>query len=338
LESVQDEWHAQETGGTESGAPGCVIRSSQKGSWCNPLLTFSTLQNSLDHLIRQEFSVGREKSENRPVYKQEEPVEKIEKQEMPQDTELIRKWISSSVPSTSGVDDEDEDELPAHDRLTWEAAIQHARPKILTTKLSIRIPFLKNELLPLIKREKSPSSSEISELLKVLFQTIPRYEDAESRKAVISVVVALIEENDGISSGQSPAGIRSSVIKWISQEASKSCGKSHGGSCSAASTRLALLVWTALLLENWFSSSSHDASITTLVNALGSLLDSMQDPLLNRPAFQKSANVIVRRAIRNVSFFSLIQPFKITSPSRLTLISSRFYLRIKQKFPSFSKS
>ncbi|PLW51845.1 hypothetical protein PCASD_00862 [Puccinia coronata f. sp. avenae] len=218
---------------------------------------------------------------------------------MPQDTELIRKWISSSVPSTSGVDDEDEDELPAHDRLTWEAAIQHARPKILTTKLSIRIPFLKNELLPLIKREKSPSSSEISELLKVLFQTIPRYEDAESRKAVISVVVALIEENDGISSGQSPAGIRSSVIKWISQEASKSCGKSHGGSCSAASTRLALLVWTALLLENWFSSSSHDASITTLVNALGSLLDSMQDPLLNRPAFQKSANVIVRRAIRN---------------------------------------
>ncbi|KNZ52619.1 hypothetical protein VP01_34g8 [Puccinia sorghi] len=216
---------------------------------------------------------------------------------MPQEKELIRKWISSSVASTSGLDDEDEDDLPVQDRLTWQVAVEQARPKILTTKLSVRLPFLKNELLPLVRREKAPSASEISELLKVLFQTIPRYDDTESRKAVICVMITLIEENDEISADKPASGVRSIIIKWISQEVSKSCGKSHGGSGSAASTRLALLVWTASLLENSFCNSRE--SVPTLVNALGSLLDSMQDSLHNRPAFQKSAMVIVRRTIRN---------------------------------------
>ncbi|KAH9466353.1 hypothetical protein Pst134EB_001408 [Puccinia striiformis f. sp. tritici] len=223
---------------------------------------------------------------------------------MAPDKELIRKWISSSVASTSGIDDDDEDDLPVPDRLTWEAASQQARPKIITTKLSIRIPFLKDELLPLIRRDKSPSVAETSALLKVLFQTIPRYDDTESRKAVISVLIALIEENDELSAETSSSGLRSTVIRWISQEASKCCGKSHGGSCSAASTRLALLVWTASLLENSFShlvnkSSQDSSSITTMVNTLATLLDSMQDPQDNRPAFQKSGIVMARRTIRN---------------------------------------
>ncbi|KAI7966942.1 hypothetical protein MJO29_000219 [Puccinia striiformis f. sp. tritici] len=223
---------------------------------------------------------------------------------MAPDKELIRKWISSSVASTSGIDDDDADDLPVPDRLTWEAASQQARPKIITTKLSIRIPFLKDELLPLIRRDKSPSVAETSALLKVLFQTIPRYDDTESRKAVISVLIALIEENDELSAETSSSGLRSTVIRWISQEASKCCGKSHGGSCSAASTRLALLVWTASLLENSFShlvnkSSQDSSSITTMVNTLATLLDSMQDPQDNRPAFQKSGIVMARRTIRN---------------------------------------
>ncbi|OAV93029.1 hypothetical protein PTTG_02828 [Puccinia triticina 1-1 BBBD Race 1] len=223
---------------------------------------------------------------------------------MPPDKELIQKWISSSTASASGVDDEDEDDLPVSDRLTWETAIQQGRPKIITTKLSIRIPFLRDELLPLIRKVKSPSILEVSELLKVLFQTIPRYDDTDSRKAVISVLIALIEKSDEISSDSPSFGLRNTVIKWISQEASKSCGKSHSGGCSAASTRLALLVWTAALLENSFShlasqSSQDSSSITILVNALGNLLDSMQDPKDNRPAFQKSGTVIVRRTIRN---------------------------------------
>ncbi|KAA1088540.1 translational activator of GCN4 [Puccinia graminis f. sp. tritici] len=223
---------------------------------------------------------------------------------MAPDKELIRKWISSSVASTSEMDDEDEDGIPVSDRLTWEMAMQQARPKIITTKLSIRIPFLRDELLPLLRRDKSPSISEASGLLKVLFQTIPRYDDTDSRKAAISVLIALIEENDEISLESSSLGLRSTVIKWLSQEASKSCGKSHGGACSATSTRLALLVWTASLLENSFShppsqSSQDSTSISTLVNALGALLDSLQDPQDNRPAFQKSGTVIVRRTIRN---------------------------------------
>lgn len=223
---------------------------------------------------------------------------------MSPDPQSIRQWISSSGTPVS--DNESNDDTgSAHDRLTWDLAVPQARCKLFTTKISVRIPFLKDRLFPLVKREKPPSAVSACELLEILFQTIPRYEDTESKRAVIAVVLALIEDNNPVASGNPSSCLKDTVIEWISQETLRVCSKSPGGACSAASTRLALLTWASSLLQFELSGLSdseaqeYSSSIIALVNDVGKLLDSLQDPQYNRSALQKAGVVIVRRAVRN---------------------------------------
>ncbi|MBW0479310.1 hypothetical protein O181_019025 [Austropuccinia psidii MF-1] len=216
----------------------------------------------------------------------------------------IENWVSNTSNGIRSSSD-DEDFSSRSSRLTWDTVIDHARSKIFTSKLSIRLPFLQQDLLLLVKSTPAPATSDAFELIKLLFETIPRYEDTHSRKAVLVVLLALLHKNDA--SLASPfknfdSGLTATVIKFLSQEASSSCSKSAGGAYRAPGTRFALLLWASQVLQTsialWDSSSSEPSTITLLVNALGLLFDSLHEPQLSRAVMLKSATVIVRRAVR----------------------------------------
>ncbi|KAH9815238.1 armadillo-type protein [Melampsora americana] len=218
----------------------------------------------------------------------------------------VKSWVASTSPGQGVSDDEEIDEVNM-DELTWDNIYLRARPKIITSKISIRIPFLTDELLRLVTGTSVASQAHLSDLIKLLFQTIPRYEDSASRNAVLNVLETLIRRNDvdigEAANGEKPK-LMSTIIKWISHESAKLCNSAQGIPTSAGSTRLAMLIWSCHLLgmicqSHKETKSENVKDLTTMLNTLGQLLDSTHDPASTRPVCHKSAMVITRRVIRN---------------------------------------
>lgn len=226
----------------------------------------------------------------------------------------VRTWVAST-PHGRSVSDDDDDRDGSQNELSWENFTLQARPRIITSKVSIRVPFLKDEVLRLVKTAQVPTPSQKSDLVRLLFQTIPRYEDNSSRTAALDVLEALIRRPDqanGDMSASAKPNLMSTIIKWISHESGRLCENPQGVPAGAGSTRLAILVWTCHLLGMLCSAwhpddkeKADDASI--LLQTLGQLLDSMEETSTNRAVCRKSAVVITRRTIRKVSCVCLSQ-------------------------------
>ncbi|CAH7688084.1 armadillo-type protein, partial [Phakopsora pachyrhizi] len=221
---------------------------------------------------------------------------------MPTRQPSIMNWVSSSATADAAADSED-DSASQGTELTWKIATGSGRRSIITSKQSVRIPFLRNQLLPLVKVTDAESVAQVLELFEILFDTIPRYDDASSRQAVLKVVEVVLRK-DCAEERSDSQGLRATVIDWISRDIKTLCPSTYGGASGAPGTRLSILGWTCKLLEVYFSeipeaaSPSSSPNFLRLIDAMGLILDSFQDSACNRPSIKNSALVITRRLVR----------------------------------------
>lgn len=162
----------------------------------------------------------------------------------------IESWIASTSTSSPTVDSENPEgsasngwrrELVLSD---WQAAMDAARRKLLTSSTKIRIRFLQEELLYIAQHcgmcrasfysiklnlpwwPLDLSLEENLEVFKLLTLTYSRYVDAPSREAVEAVGVELVRRDElrGTSEGEPEAkrlGIAEQIIGWLWSEADR---------------------------------------------------------------------------------------------------------------------
>ncbi|KAJ7252741.1 armadillo-type protein [Mycena haematopus] len=157
----------------------------------------------------------------------------------------------------------------------WDQAMRFARDVLLNGKVSERVRFLQEELLPVCDL----GSRETTDLLFLLTGTYPRYTDAESRGAVERVGTALAKRD---------AAAAEQVVAWLDAQSVHA---------SAPGDLYALLCWSCALLPLVITSPLVD----DLLRVLASLLDALLGSPRAKPAVRVGAVTRVRRVLRGVS-------------------------------------
>ncbi|GAA5981477.1 hypothetical protein JCM10908_004121 [Rhodotorula pacifica] len=191
----------------------------------------------------------------------------------------------------------------------WDAFVQEARTTLAGTRPAPR----KDTLAQLRTYASKPSleASQVQDIVRLLLPTVPRYQDAASRQAVLAVVSALLARDyaagNTASEGEAPSSssaangdrklasaLTAGLIKWLESETAK-VEKS-----GATSTRLALLGWAATIYASVPAESAlEDALFLSLATSLSSLLNVVLDEsAAAKETVRKSALVVTRRAVR----------------------------------------
>lgn len=126
--------------------------------------------------------------------------------------------------------------------------------------------------------------------MRLLIPTVPRYTDASSRSAVLSVLAALLARGD--------PSITNGLVKWLESEVTK-VEKS-----GQTSTRFALLGWAATIYSS-LAATAHEGdtapSYASVVNSFSTLAYVLLDPTSEvKTSLRNSVLVISRRALRSV--------------------------------------
>lgn len=151
--------------------------------------------------------------------------------------------------------------------------------------------------------------NQVQDIVRLILPTVPRYQDAASRQAVLAVVSALLARDNAAgtadetanaaatTNGKPASALSTGLIKWLESETGK-VEKS-----GATSTRLALLGWAATIYAS--VPAEHpldDAPFLSLATSLSSLLNVVLDDSAGaKETVRKSALVVTRRAVRTVS-------------------------------------
>ncbi|KAJ7224326.1 armadillo-type protein [Mycena pura] len=170
-------------------------------------------------------------------------------------------------------------EWPSPDQLfaEWDQAMHFARDMLLNGRVSERVRFLQEQVLPLCDLDLG--ARETADTLSLLTATFPRYTDAESRGAVERVGVALIRRDPALAE---------QVVNWIDAQLVHA---------SAPADIYALLCWSCALLPTVIASPVLDKLVLILAELLDSLLGSPRA----KAAVRVGAVTRVRRALRGVS-------------------------------------
>ncbi|CEG70748.1 hypothetical protein RMATCC62417_06588 [Rhizopus microsporus] len=164
---------------------------------------------------------------------------------------------------------------------------------ITSPSVSERLDFLNHSLLIRLRRKDLPVEA-LAPLLHLIFLTISRYQDRESRKAIVEALKELNNWN--------PEVFQKTIIPVIVREAEK-CGKRKPtGECvSPAADRFVLLTWidvlfTCVLKHVAIEGAKNNPLFSSVVNAQAILIDSLVSD--NKKSISKSAVADVRRTIR----------------------------------------
>ncbi|KAG8875312.1 translational activator of GCN4 [Tulasnella sp. 331] len=185
----------------------------------------------------------------------------------------------------------------------WDAFIKVAKSVLLSSKTKPRVEFL-HEKIQVLATRGDLSLSQIMDLLGILRLTYPRYIDARSRDAVLTVLEAFVkrdERRNGEADGEK-LGVTEQILGWLRTETQRICAAVGS---TATANHFTLLTWccalyAAQLEHNAVFPESPHWSVTLTVMAM--LLDSILNEESNaRPSLRKSALVHTRRAIRDSS-------------------------------------
>ncbi|GAA5844812.1 hypothetical protein JCM3766R1_003325 [Sporobolomyces carnicolor] len=174
----------------------------------------------------------------------------------------------------------------------WAAFVLRARSDLLGGKLHPRLETLTRDLVPLVKKRKlhpNLEPAQVQDVVRLLIPTVPRYTDASSRSAVLSVLAALLARGD--------PSITNGLVKWLESEVTK-VEKS-----GQTSTRFALLGWAATIYSS-LAATAHEGdtapSYASVVNSFSTLAYVLLDPTSEvKTSLRNSVLVISRRALRS---------------------------------------
>lgn len=119
--------------------------------------------------------------------------------------------------------------------------------------------------------------------------------DHTSREGVLAVLSALVAPKPAADdAAPTPSPVLGALIKWVDAESTKLT------KAGTSSSRFVVLTWAATLLP--FAQHADQAQFDTLALSLSSLFDGVEDEkVAGKRAVRKSAEVVARRAVRNVS-------------------------------------
>ncbi|KIL53983.1 hypothetical protein M378DRAFT_28830 [Amanita muscaria Koide BX008] len=224
----------------------------------------------------------------------------------------IKSWVSSTV-GARGTDDDDEyndDDEEGRDLSSkgssgswgkdlvskdWSKAIAYARNVLLVGRTKVRIQFLREEILGLVKNGDL-DLSQTMDIFKLLTLTYPRYSDSNSRDAVEQVGMELIRHDEG---ADMKLGVAEQVISWLSVEVGRVVKKGSASSYATADM-FVLLSWSCGIYTTCANSDDFVSSNPwkTLINSIAILLDALLGSEA-KPSLKKGALVRVRRALRS---------------------------------------
>ncbi|KAG1308067.1 hypothetical protein G6F64_006326 [Rhizopus arrhizus] len=171
------------------------------------------------------------------------------------------------------------------------------KTRVLTTitspSVSERLDFLNHSLLIRLKRKDLPVEA-LPSLLHLIFLTISRYQDRESRKVIIEVIKELNNWN--------AEAFQKTFIPVIVRESERSGKRKSTGECiSSASERFVLLTWINVLFTCVLKQATIEGAKTSLLfsnvlNAQAILIDSLVND--SKKSISKSAIADVRRTVR----------------------------------------
>ncbi|KAF5363220.1 hypothetical protein D9758_008404 [Tetrapyrgos nigripes] len=217
----------------------------------------------------------------------------------------IRSWLSSSA---QGSEDDDVSASPWQRENVlqdWKKSMEFAQAVLLENRTSVRIAFLKEELLPLAKTADL-NLSQVLDIFKLLTFTYPRYADGPSREAVENVGMELVRRDElrGTEKGaidEQKMGVTEQILGWLSNEVSR-LAKRNSASSYAPSDLYVLLSWSCGLYTVCLETNAlftETQSWTFLVASMALLLDMICDSERAKPSLKNGALVHVRRALRS---------------------------------------
>ncbi|CAH7669526.1 hypothetical protein PPACK8108_LOCUS4151 [Phakopsora pachyrhizi] len=125
-----------------------------------------------------------------------------------------------------------------------------------------------------------------------------------TRTPLIQNAFPVPSNNHQVEERSDSQGLQATVIDWISRDIKTLCPSTYSGASGAPGTRLSILGWTCKLLKVYFSEIPEAASLSSspnllrLIDAMGLILDLLQDSACNRFSIKNSALVITRRLVR----------------------------------------
>ncbi|GAA5855038.1 hypothetical protein JCM8547_002355 [Rhodosporidiobolus lusitaniae] len=184
----------------------------------------------------------------------------------------------------------------------WPAFVQHARGVLLSSKVGPRKEVF-DDLLALARKPSLEPGQVQAILLQLLLPTLPRYTDASSRSAVLSILSALLardytptSSDDAEACSASPAPkYTAGLIKLLESEISKTAPT------AAASTRLALLGWATTIYASVPAEVElEEAQFVSLASSLSGLLSGLLDRQNGaKESLRQGALIATRRAVRS---------------------------------------
>ncbi|KZT22524.1 ARM repeat-containing protein [Neolentinus lepideus HHB14362 ss-1] len=222
----------------------------------------------------------------------------------------IESWAADAGGSDDDIDNEASTSSPfwsAEKTIDeWPKALQYARSNLLSGSTRVRLGFIQQDLLSVIKREDL-NLSQTLDVFQLLTLTYPRYDDQSSRDAVEAVGMEIVRRDElrGTPQGnpdESKLGVTEQILGWLANEVGGIHKRGATGSL-AASNMYVLLSWScglySVCLEsnpNFVSSQSWEV----LVRVIALLTDLVRHPgTRSKHALQKSALVRTRRALRS---------------------------------------
>lgn len=121
----------------------------------------------------------------------------------------IQSWAASTLNP-----DEASDQVWQRDRvlLDWPGSLRYAMGMIMSSRTSVRVGFLREEVLSLV-RHAEMTDGQLLDVFKLLTLTYPRYVDSASQEAAELVAVELVRTGE--------EGVRVQVIGWLANEAGR---------------------------------------------------------------------------------------------------------------------
>ncbi|KAH9175038.1 ARM repeat-containing protein [Lactarius sanguifluus] len=199
----------------------------------------------------------------------------------------------------------------------WKEALRYASMQLLTSHTSVRIPFLREELLPLVKNEDL-SLSQVLDVFGLLIETYPRYVDLASREAAEEVGKELVRREE---TREEKQGVTERILVRIGNEVDRIVGRPNS---HAPTEAFSLLCWCCGLYAVVVRHSPDfpsSVSWVSLVTFMAPLLDILlQSSTRAKSSVQKSAIVRTRRALRSSP--SHLAPFMNTLLAQSKTFSS----------------
>ncbi|CAO3663041.1 unnamed protein product [Rhizopus stolonifer] len=176
--------------------------------------------------------------------------------------------------------------------------IEFIKKRVLTTitspSVSERLDFLNHSLLIRLRRKDLPIEA-LGSLLHLIFLTVSRYQDRESRKAIIEALKELNNWNAEV--------FQKTFIPVIVRESEKFGKRKTTGECvSPASDRFVLLTWVNMLFscvlkQTKLEGAKSSPLFSSVLNAQAMLIDSLVND--TKRSISKSGIADVRRTVRS---------------------------------------